>query len=399
MLLKEYLKLNKISSKQFSRTIKVSEISVSRYINRKRIPNKKILKAIFRETNGFVSANDFLIDRNEDIELNSNEKADIRKLVKEIKLGSIKSLAKAITLVESTNLLDQKKSDLMISILPKNNNTIRIGISGVPGVGKSTFIESMGLYLLEKNFKVAVLAVDPSSQKTGGSILGDKTRMEKLSVKKNAYIRPSPSQGHLGGVTKSTRETIKCLEAGGFDVVFVETMGVGQAETAVHSMVDIFLVLLLPSGGDDLQGIKKGIIELSDLLVVNKADNDLLAAAKVTANDYKNALSIINLAREGWKPKVEICSSLNNEGISNIWKNISNFISDRKKRKYFLKNRINQNKIWMWDLVYQKIKNYIEQNIKDNEIVHEIEKKLLENKLDSINAANKILEIYLKNFK
>ena len=187
MLLKEYLKLNRISSKQFSRTIKVSEISVSRYINRKRIPNKKILKAIFRETNGFVSANDFLIDRNEDIELNNNEKADIRKLVKEIKLGSIKSLAKAITLVESTNLLDQKKSDFMISTLPKNNNSVRIGISGVPGVGKSTFIESTGLYLLEKNFKVAVLAVDPSSQKTGGSILGDKTRMEKLSVKKNAY--------------------------------------------------------------------------------------------------------------------------------------------------------------------------------------------------------------------
>ena len=399
MLLKEYLKLNKISSKQFSRTIKVSEISISRYINRKRIPNKRILRAIFRETNGFVSANDFLIDRNENIELSNNEKDDIRKLVKEIKLGSIKSLAKAITLVESTNLLDQKKSDLMISILPKNNNTIRIGISGVPGVGKSTFIESMGLYLLEKNFKVAVLAVDPSSQKTGGSILGDKTRMDRLSIKKNAYIRPSPSQGHLGGVTKSTRETINCLEVGGFDVVFVETMGVGQAETAVHSMVDIFLVLLLPSGGDDLQGIKKGIIELSDLLVVNKADNNLLSAAKATVNDYKNALSIISSAREDWIPKVESCSSLNHEGISNIWKIISNFIKSRKKKKKFLKNRINQNRSWMWDLVHQKIKNFIEQNIKDHKISYEIEKKLLNDKLSAINAADKILEIYLKNFK
>ena len=399
MLLKEYLQLNKISSKQFSRILKVSEISISRYINGNRIPNKKILKAIFKETNGFVSANDFLINDIKNIELNNDDKDDIKKLVREIELGSIKSLAKAITLVESSNLLDQKKSDFLISILPKKNNTIRIGISGVPGVGKSTFIESLGLYLLEENFKVAVLAVDPSSQKTGGSILGDKTRMERLSIKKNAYIRPSPSQGHLGGVTKSTRETINCVEAAGFDVVFVETMGVGQAETAVHSMVDIFLVLLLPSGGDDLQGIKKGIIELADLLVVNKADGSLLSTAKVTVNDYKNAISIINSARDSWKPKVEMCSSINHEGIANIWNRISGFIKERKKRKYFLENRINQNKNWMWDLVDQKIKNFIEKDIKNNQISYEIEKKLSNNKLNSINAANEILGIYLKNFK
>ena len=399
MLLKEYLQLNKISSKQFSRILKVSEISISRYIHGKRIPNRRILRAIFKETNGFVSANDFLINNKKNFELRNDDKDDIRKLIKEIKIGSIKSLAKAITLVESSNFLDQKKSDFMISILPKNNNTIRIGISGVPGVGKSTFIESLGLYLLEENFKVAVLAVDPSSQKTGGSILGDKTRMEKLSIKKNAYIRPSPSQGHLGGVTKSTRETINCGEAAGFNVVFVETMGVGQAETAVYSMVDIFLVLLLPSGGDDLQGIKKGILELADLLVVNKADGSLLSAAKVTTNDYKNALSIINSARDSWKPKVEMCSSLNHEGIANIWNKISGFIKERKKRKYFLKNRIDQNKNWMWDLVHQKIKNFIEKDIKNNEISNEIEEKLSKNKLNSINAANKILEIYLKNFK
>ncbi len=399
MLLKEYLRFNKISSKQFSRMIKVSEISVSRYINGKRIPNKKILKAIFKETKGFVSANDFLIDKTRNFELSNDEKDEIRKLAKEIKLGSIKSLAKAITLVESTHSFDQKRSDFMISILPKKNKSIRIGISGVPGVGKSTFIEALGLYLLEKNFKVAVLAVDPSSQKTGGSILGDKTRMERLSIKKEAYIRPSPSQGHLGGVTKSTRETINCVEAAGFDVVFVETMGVGQAETAVHNMVDIFLVLLLPSGGDDLQGIKKGIIELSDLIVVNKADNNLLTAAKVTVNDYKNALSIISSTREGWTQKVEMCSSLNQEGISNIWKNISSFIKSRKKKKYFIKNRIDQNKSWMWDLVHLKIRNFIEQNIKDNEISREIEKKLFKNKLNSITAANQILDIYLKNFK
>ena len=340
-----------------------------------------------------------MINDIKNIELNNDDKDDIRKLVREVKLGSIKSLAKAITLVESSNLLDQKRSDFLISILPKKTNTIRIGISGVPGVGKSTFIESLGLYLLEENFKVAVLAVDPSSQKTGGSILGDKTRMERLSIKKNAYIRPSPSQGHLGGVTKSTRETINCAEAAGFDVVFVETMGVGQAETAVHSMVDIFLVLLLPSGGDDLQGIKKGIIELADLLVVNKADGSLLSAAKVTVNDYKNALSIINSARDSWKPKVEMCSSINHEGIANIWNRISGFIKERKKRKYFLKNRINQNKNWMWDLVHQKIKNFIEKDIKNNQISYEIEKKLSNNKLNSINAANKILGIYLKNFK
>ena len=318
MKLKKYLLFKKQSSKSFARKINVSYVSVSRYISGSRVPAKNIIEKIFRITDGLVSANDFLIEeKNENYEFKFNN-SEIEELQSNIKKGSRKFLAKAITLVESTKLEDQRKSETLLSKLPKNNNTIRIGITGVPGVGKSTFIESLGLFLIDIGLKVSVLAIDPSSQKTGGSILGDKTRMEKLSTNNSAFIRPSPSSGHLGGVAKTTRESMLCVEASGYEIVFIETMGVGQAETSVYNMVDIFLVLLLPSGGDDLQGIKKGIIELADLLIVNKADDNLISAANITVNDYMNALSIIKPIRSNWRPKVMKCSSIKNQGIREI---------------------------------------------------------------------------------
>lgn len=398
MILRDFLTINKISSKKFAKKIRVSEISISRYLNGSRIPSIKILKAIHKETSGSVSADDFVFESKSISKLSSEDKININILKRKLLRGSRKYLAKAITLVESAKEEDQRKAEDLVSNLPVNDKTIRIGISGVPGVGKSTFIESFGLKLLEMGFKVAVLAIDPSSQKTGGSILGDKTRMERLSIKENAFIRPSPSKGHLGGVAKSTRESILCVEASGYDIIFVETMGVGQAETAVYNMVDIFLVLLLPSGGDDLQGIKKGIIELSDLLIVNKADDNLLSVARLTVNDYENALSIIHPIRSDWKPKVLKCSSLNLDGFDYIWKSIEEFILKRRKNKNFYENRVTQNLNWMWEILDQKLGNYINKNIKKQELAKKIEFEIMQKKLNPSTGANIILSTYLKNF-
>lgn len=308
MKIKDYLKLYKISNIQFSKKIGVSNISLSRYINGERIPEKNILTKIFKLTSGLVDANDFYFSKLNFQELTKDDKEEVSKLFSNLKNGEKKYLAKAITLIESSLMSDKKKSNLLLSKLSQNYNSLRIGITGVPGVGKSTFIESFGMKLIELGYKVAVLAVDPSSKRSGGSILGDKTRMMRLSVNKNAFIRPSPSQGHLGGVSKKTNESIRCLEEAGFDIIFVETMGVGQAETAVYDMVDIFLVLLLPSGGDELQGIKKGIIEIADLIIVNKADGQLEKSAKITMSEYKNAQQMISKNKERLEPEVLVCS-------------------------------------------------------------------------------------------
>ena len=398
MKLKKYLLFKKQSSKSFARKINVSYVSVSRYISGSRVPAKNIIEKIFRITDGLVSANDFLIEeKNENYEFKFNN-SEIEELQSNIKKGSRKFLAKAITLVESTKLEDQRKSETLLSKLPKNNNTIRIGISGVPGVGKSTFIESLGLFLIDMGLKVSVLAIDPSSQKTGGSILGDKTRMEKLSTNNSAFIRPSPSSGHLGGVAKTTRESMLCVEASGYEIVFIETMGVGQAETSVYNMVDIFLVLLLPSGGDDLQGIKKGIIELADLLIVNKADDNLISAANITVNDYMNALSIIKPIRSNWRPKVMKCSSIKNQGIREIWELITNYIKVRKENNSFLENRSEQNTFWMWEIIDNKISNFINNKAKKEDFIRKIETDVYKQEIDPSYGANLILKNYLKNY-
>ncbi|MBT5373864.1 MAG: methylmalonyl Co-A mutase-associated GTPase MeaB, partial [Rhodospirillaceae bacterium] len=237
------------------------------------------------------------------------EKVEMETLAGSVLKGDRRALARAITLIESTRPDHRRQSEILMGhLLPHAGKSVRIGISGVPGVGKSTFIETFGLHVIGQGHKVAVLAVDPSSKRSGGSILGDKTRMTGLSQSKDAFIRPSPSGGALGGVAARTREALLACEAAGFDVVFVETVGVGQSETAVADMVDTFLLLLLPSGGDELQGIKKGIMEIADLLAVNKADGDLIKAAGRTASDYGNAVRLIRPAYAEWQPRVQTCS-------------------------------------------------------------------------------------------
>ncbi len=258
-------------------------------------------------------------------------------------------LARAITLVESTRIDHQQEAqNLIAKILPQTGKSLRIGITGVPGVGKSTFIETFGLHVISQGHKVAVLAIDPSSVKTGGSILGDKTRMAKLAQHESAFIRPSPTSGSLGGVARRTREAMLLCEAAGYDVIIIETVGVGQSEIEVADMVDMFMLLLLPASGDELQGIKKGIVELADLVIVNKADGDLLAGAKRVQGDYKAALRMLHPASAHWNPQVLTCSALNNQGITEIWQAAEQFEQAMKQSGELEKKRAHQAISWMW---------------------------------------------------
>ena len=271
----------------------------------------------------------------------------IDNLYKKILLSDRLALSKAITLIESKKLKDKSKSEKLIKKLyKKSGKSLRIGISGAPGVGKSTFIETLGIFLTNKNYKVAVLAVDPSSKRSGGSILGDKTRMQELSIKKNAYIRPSPSGGELGGVARRTRETMILVESAGYEIVLIETVGVGQSETEVAEMVDIFLVLLQPSAGDELQGIKKGIVEIADLLIVNKEDEFKDEVLKTVA-DYKNALSLLKKDKNSFNPKVTKCSALKKVGINEIWKIILSFKTLGNKKGWIKEKRSKQLEKWI----------------------------------------------------
>ncbi len=240
--------------------------------------------------------------------------------------GDRRALAKAITLIESTRPADRAAADALLeAILPQSGGAIRVGLSGTPGAGKSTFIEAFGTYLTAAGHKVAVLAVDPSSRRSGGSILGDKTRMERLSRDRNAFIRPSPAGEELGGVARRTREAILAVEAAGFDVVLVETVGVGQSETAVADMTDLFVLIHAPGGGDELQGVKRGIMELADMVVVNKADGDLLPAARRSAADLKGALHLMRPKHKGWTVPVLLVSALEEKGIAEVWAGIGEF--------------------------------------------------------------------------
>ena len=395
MKLKEYLKVYNLTSKEFAKKLGISVVTISRYMSGERFPSKNILKKISKNTEGVVTADDFKnLDREKVLDV--EDKNEIEKLAQQIKNGSRRDLAKAITMVESFLYEDKQKTEELISRFKEKKNSLRIGITGVPGVGKSTFIEALGLYLIDLGMKVAVIAVDPSSQVSGGSIMGDKTRMEKLSINPNAFVRPSPNRGHLGGVSRKTRESIMCFEYADYDVIFVETMGVGQAETSVYNMVDIFLVLLLPSGGDDLQGIKKGIIELADILIINKSDTMLKEAAENTLIDYKNALSIIQSVREDVNPCVLKCSALNKEGIKEIWHQIKIFERKRKKTKSFQNNRTSQNYNWLWELLYQNVNDYIENEIKEKKLTIEIRKKMNVKKLNVVKAANLLLTSFIK---
>ena len=292
------------------------------------------------------------------IKVKRKNQPSIDDLVSGITSGHITYLSRAITLVESTNLEHTKKANQVITAcLPYANKAIRLGITGVPGVGKSTFIEAFGSHLTSIGKKVAVLAVDPSSSLSRGSILGDKTRMEDLVKDKNAFIRPSPSGESLGGVARKTRETIILCEAAGFDTIIIETVGVGQSETAVHSMVDFFLLLKLAGAGDELQGIKRGIIEMADAIVINKADGENLKAAKSAKVEFNRALHLYPEKESGWSPKVSLCSALQREGISEVWEMITDYIETTTANGFFETNRNNQNKFWLLQTIEERLKS------------------------------------------
>lgn len=277
---------------------------------------------------------------------------DSQRIIDGISDGNRRALGRLITLIESTRPDHRENALGVINQLPKPPHpTIRIGISGVPGVGKSSFIEAFGLHVIEQGHRVAVLAVDPSSPKTGGSILGDKTRMEQLARNNDAFIRPTPSAGSLGGVARRTRETILAVEAANFDVVLVETVGVGQSEYAVADLVDIFVLLVAPGGGDDLQGIKKGIVEMADLIVVTKCDGDLAPAANRAFQDYRSALHMLNPGSSGWTPKVLRTSAHSAEGLDDVWGAIKDFQSIMNESGALQAKRADQATSWMWDEV------------------------------------------------
>ncbi len=314
--------------------------------------------------------------------------------------GNRTILSQAITLTESS-LPDH--SDIIHSIiercLPYGGRSIRIGITGVPGVGKSAFIESFGSYITGMGRKLAVLAVDPSSGKTKGSILGDKTRMEKLSNNPNAFIRPSPAAGTLGGVARKTAETIILCEAAGFDTILVETVGVGQSETAVHSMVDFFLLLMLAGAGDELQGIKRGIMEMADGIAITKADGQNMLPALEARNLFRNALSLFPVSSSGWKPEVVVCSALENTGIKELWDIIMKYASYTKERGYFEERRKKQAVTRMHDTIDEYLTNSFYNNNDIKLLATLLEKKLNEGKVSSYKAAADLIDKYRKDKK
>ena len=292
------------------------------------------------------------------IKTKRQKKLSVSDFVRGITKGDISVLSRAITLIESTNPNHKNIAKNVIkACLPKANTSIRIGITGVPGVGKSTFIEAFGNHLTSLGKKVAVLAVDPSSTISKGSILGDKTRMENLVKNPNAYIRPSASGNSLGGVARKTRETIILCEAAGFDTIIIETVGVGQSETTVHSMVDFFLLLKLAGAGDELQGIKRGIIEMADAIIIHKADGDNLKAAKLAKIEFKRALHLYPLKLSEWVPKVLTCSALLNDGIADVWAMIHNYSKLTNSNHFFQTNRMLQNKYWLMQTINDQLKS------------------------------------------
>ncbi len=306
-----------------------------------------------------------------------------QKYVEGILAGDRVMLSRAITLVESRLASDLELAQEVISqVLPHAGNSIRIGITGVPGVGKSTFIEAFGNYLIkEQGKKLAVLAIDPTSQRSGGSILGDKTRMDSLSINPQAFIRPSPAGKSLGGVSRSTRESILLCEAAGFDAIFVETVGVGQSETAVHAMVDFFLLLMLAGAGDELQGIKRGIMEMADAIAITKADGENVSKAKGARAEYQSALHLYPVAASGWMPKVSTCSALQNTGLDTIWKTIVEYLALTKGNGFFEKKRHDQNLQWMYEA--------IRQGLEDNFYAHGQVKQLLPGIAEEVKAGRK----------
>ena len=319
-------------------------------------------------------------------------------LVEGIRAGDRRSLARSITLTESTRADHRELADEVLgALLAHTGRGTRIGISGPPGVGKSTFIEAFGMHVINQGHRLAVLAIDPSSRRTGGSILGDKTRMADLSHRHEAFIRPSPGSGHLGGVARRTREAMLLCEAAGFDVVIIETIGVGQSEVAVADMVDLFTLLVSPAGGDELQGIKRGIMELADLVVVNKADGDLAAAAGRTRADYSGAVHLLRPKWEAWATEVMTCSALTSTGITEIWDAVARFIATVEASGELVDARAQQATAWLWSEISDTLIDRFRADPVVAELLHEAEAAVASGLRTPTRAARQLLDRFTGN--
>jgi LAO/AO transport system kinase len=324
----------------------------------------------------------------------SRRPVTVETLAQQVRDGNRRALAKAITLVESTRTDHQREAQRLLELLlPHTGGAIRVGISGVPGVGKSTFIEAFGLHLIGLGKRVAVLAVDPSSARSGGSILGDKTRMAQLSAAPEAFIRPSPSAGSLGGVARRTREARLVCEAAGYDVVLIETVGVGQSEYAVASMVDFFLLLMLARAGDELQGIKKGILELADALAINKADGDNVRSAQQAAVEYRNALRLLRPASPTWAPPVVTVSALEDKGIDGLWKIIEDHHARLTKHGEIERKRVEQQRSWFWSMIDDGLKSHFLERPDVRRLLPEIEEAVEKARLTPTQASQRLLSV------
>ena len=320
--------------------------------------------------------------------------------VEGILAGNITTLSQAITLVESATPAHYAQAQEIIErCLPHAGHSVRIGITGVPGAGKSTFIEAVGNMVTSLRHKLAVLAIDPSSERSGGSILGDKTRMESICHNPDVFIRPSPSAGSLGGVARKTRETIVLCEAAGFDVIFIETVGVGQSETAVHSMVDMFMLLQISGAGDELQGIKRGIMEMADTMVITKADGENVRKAELARTQFQGALRLFPLPESGWRPKVYTCSAVAGTGLEEVWKGVEEFLDHIHANGYFQHNRNRQNKYWMYETINEALRGSFYRDPAVEARIGEYEKRVLEDRISSFVAAKELLELYFKELK
>jgi LAO/AO transport system kinase len=330
----------------------------------------------------------------------TKKKLSVQQYVDGILSGNRTILSQAITVIESSLPSHGRLADEIIDqCLPYSGNALRIGITGVPGVGKSSFIEALGTHLTLQGKKLAVLAIDPSSERSKGSILGDKTRMEKLSVDESAFIRPSPSAGSLGGVARKTRESIILCEAAVFNIIFIETVGVGQSETAVHSMVDFFLLLMLAGAGDELQGIKRGIMEMADTIAITKSDGNNLQKAELAAGQYRNALHLFPKAPSQWIPQVLLCSSVTNLGIDDLWNNILEYVKLTKDNQYFEKHRREQAKFWMFETINETLHAHFYRNLLLENDLTDMEQQVLDGKVTPFFAATYLLDKYFHHKK